>query len=67
MQAAADEISEAVGNDARVTSTGLELGKDFEACGGVGIKNCAGEAFDAVGSWEAEELFDVGSLERIDP
>ena len=66
MQAAADEVGEAVGNDAGIAAASLELGEDGEAGGRIGVEDGAGEALDAVGAREAEELLDVGRLERVD-
>ena len=67
MQAAAHEVGQAVGNDAGIAAARLELGEDREPGGGVGVEDGAGEALNAIGAWEAEELFDVGRLERVDP
>jgi hypothetical protein len=67
VQAAADEVSQTVGNDAGVAAARLELCKDGEARGCVGIEDCTRESLDTVGAWEAEKLFDVSRRERIDP
>ena len=67
VQATTHEVSEAVGNDAGIATARLELGEDREPGGGVGIEDGAGEALNAIGAWEAEELFDVGRLQRVDP
>ena len=67
VQAAADEVGQAVGNDAGVATTRLKLGEDGEPGGCVGVKDGAGETLNAVGAREPEELFNVGRLERVDP
>jgi hypothetical protein len=67
MQAATDEVGQAVGNDAGVAPARLELGKDREPSGCVGVEDGAGETLNAVGARESEELFDVSRLERVDP
>ena len=67
MQAAAHEVGQAVGNDAGIATAGLELGEDGEAGWRVGVEDGAGEALNAVGTREAEELFNVGRLERVHP
>jgi hypothetical protein len=67
VKSATDEVGEAVGNDAGVAAAGLELGEDREPSGCVGVEDGAGETLNAVGAREAEELFDVSRLERVDP
>jgi hypothetical protein len=67
VQAAAHKVGQAVGNNAGVATARLELGEDREPGGGVGVEDGAGEALNTIGAWEAEELFNVGRLERVDP
>ena len=67
MQAAAHKVGESVGNDARIAAARLELGEDREPSWCVGVEDGAGETLNAVGAREAEELFNVGRLERVDP
>ena len=67
MQAATDEVGEAVGNDAGVAAARLELGEDRETRWCVGVEDGTGETLNAVGAGEAEELFDVGRLQWVDP
>ena len=67
VESAADEVGKSVGNDAGVAAARLELGEDREPGGSVGVEDGAGEALNAIGAWEAEKLFDVSRLERVDP
>jgi hypothetical protein len=65
MQSAANEISEVIGNNVRIATTELKLREDSESGGGIGVKHRGGQLRNMFGAWEAKQLFNICSAQRI--
>jgi len=67
MERSADEVGESFGHHTRITTAHFKVGEDLESSRCVRIERGTRKSNDIFGAWEAEELFNIGRAQRVNP